>query len=137
MRALFLFLVMAAATSAQNYATDEVAQNPARFRQVVWDDTFTVTGDGDYQLGFPANISTYRAPTCIYSEVPERGPAVGGSARLEWVKVSRSLVIFKAPKGETIAVHCIGYEIKPWRKDDVNGLPKGVSKDAKIPLPTR
>jgi len=113
-RTCALILLLAASLSAQDFTpNDEVKQNPARFRQVTWDDTFTVPKDGNYTLLFPANISTYRMPSCELLDADTKKPPT----KLQWTHVWRGRMTLTAPPGERIKIHCIGLELKPWRKE--------------------
>lgn len=110
-RTVALILLLAASLRAQDFTPkDDVKANPARFRQVVWDYTFTVPDTGKYTLVFPTNISTYRMPSCELVNADTKKPAT-----LQWTKVERDKLAFTAPAGERIQVHCIGLEMKPWR----------------------
>jgi len=110
MRLLITVLLLAQMYPIETH--DEVYQNPARFRQVTWDSVLVVPKSGTYILDFPDNISTYRMPACELTNAK-----TGKPADLTWDLVHQGWMVFHAPPGERIKVHCQGYELKPWRKD--------------------
>lgn len=108
---LFFCLVFAAVIFGQDFSRDEVKKNPARFRQVVWDDTFTVPKSGKGSIVFPMNISTYRMPACeLVDAKTGKSPETW-----EWLTVQKEGMSYKAKPRERIHIHCVGLELKPWR----------------------
>jgi hypothetical protein len=111
LRTMILLLFLGMPLLGQDFTlNDEVRKNPARFRYVHFEDTFVVRGTGEYTYVFPKNISTYRMPSCEWTNADTKQPAT-----LEWKKVARDRMIFTAPKGERIHIKCDGLELKPWR----------------------
>lgn len=123
---LTILLLFALPVFAQDFTPDDAMKaNPARFRQTTWEHTFNGGKDDiffipkkqskgwiEYDLLFPSSVSAYRMPSCELTNAD-----TGKPAKLEWVSVSRSIMTLRAPQGERIHISCIGYEMKPWRKE--------------------
>ena len=132
LRAMTL-LLFAPCLLAQDFSRDEVKHNPARFRMATWDDTFTVPASGKGTIVFPANISTYRMPSCELTDA-----ATGKSPKgWQWLKVERVSMSYKATPLEKVAIHCYGPELKPWRASPDSALHRDSVTTTKKGAPDR